>query len=149
MSEINFRFATPEDAPAFTKWTMENPQIPQKDREAAMKENNPTATVLVLERDGVPVFFLPVYMTMRIAYCGFNPENTREESLESLETMLHYLKEFAKIWFINEIDVLTVGKLPIAQWAAAHDFKREDRELYTLKVVKPTKTSSPEEGTVQ
>lgn len=144
--KMSFRFAMQEDAPAFAKWAAENPQIAQKDLLAGMKENNPTATVLVIEEevDGVkvPRFFLPVYFTMRLAYCGFNPENTREQSLDALETMLPYLKEFARIWHVNEIDVLTKSDIPIAQWAAAHDFKPEDRELYSLKVIN---TSSPEE----
>jgi hypothetical protein len=144
--KMSHRFAMPEDAPAFARWAAENPQIPVKDLNAGRKENNPTATVLVIEEDvdgvKVPRLFLPVYFTMRIAYCGFNPENTREQSLDALENMLPFLKDFAQFWKINEIDTLTKSDIPIAQWAAAHDFKAEERELYTLKVVE---TTSPEE----
>jgi hypothetical protein len=145
---MTFRFATPDDAPAFAAWAAQNPQIASKDLQAGMKENNPTATVLVVEEDGadgkkVPRLFLPVYLTMRIAYLGFNPDNTREQNLAALEAMLPALKGFAAIWHINEVDTLTKSNIPVAQWAAAHGFEVEDRELYTVKAI-----TSPE-GMVQ
>jgi|SRR5215471_3929441 len=133
MGNMTFRFATPEDAPAFARWAATNPQIPEKDLKAGMKENNPTATVLVVEEEGVPRLYIPVYLTMRIAFLGFNPQNTREQNLAALETMLPCLKGFAAIWHINEIDTLTKSNIPVAMWAAAHGFTVEDRELYTVK----------------
>lgn len=148
---MTFRFATPEDAPAFAEWCGKNPHIPQRDKEAGMKENNPTATVLVIEEDGpsgekIVRLFIPLYLTMRIAYLGFNPENTREQTLEALEAMLPFVKGFAEIWHINEVDTLTQSGLPMAKWAAKpeHGFKPEDRELYTLKV----KPAVPLDGVV-
>lgn len=148
--KMSFRFAQPEDAPAFAAWAANNPQIAVKDLEAGMAENNSTATVLVIEEDvdgvKVPRLFMPVYFTMRIAYLGFNPENGREHNLSALETMLPELEKFARFWKINEIDVLTKSEIPIAQWASAHDFKPEDRELYTLKLLNTNAiTISPEE----
>jgi hypothetical protein len=151
--KMSFRFAQPEDAPAFAAWAASNPQIDRKDLEAGMAENNSTATFLVIEEevDGVkvPRLFMPVYLTMRIAYLGFNPENDREKNLEALETMLPNLTDFARFWKVNEIDVITKREIPIAQWAAAHDFKPEERELYTLKLLNPNAvTISPEEETL-
>ncbi len=136
-NKMTFRFATPADAPAFAEWAAKNPEIPQKDLEASMKKNNPTATVLVVEENGVPLLFIPVYLTMRIAYLGFNPENTREQNLAALEAMLPIVQAFARIWHINEVDTLTKSDIPVAQWAAAHGFEAEDRELYTVKAIPP------------
>jgi hypothetical protein len=140
--KMTFRFATAEDAPAFARWASENPDIPQKDLEASMKKNNPTATVLVVEQDGVPRMFLPVYLTLRIAYLGFNPENTPKQTVQALEAMLPIVQGFARIWHINEVDTLTRTGLPMARWADKHGFAAEDRELYTMKAIPP-------EGSVQ
>lgn len=147
MPKMTFRFATPEDAPAFSRWAAENPDIPGKDLEASMTKNNPTATVLVVEEelaDGSKVarMFLPVYLTMRIAYLGFNPENTPKQTLQALEAMLPIVQGFARIWHINEVDTLTRTGLSMARWAGKHGFEAEDRELYTMK-------ATPPEGQVQ
>lgn len=158
MPKMTFRFATVEDAPAFARWAAENPQIPRKDIEAGMKENNPTATVLVMEEEiengeKVARLFIPVYLTMRLAYLGFNPENTEMENARALKAMLTAVKDFAAFWHINEVDTLTMTGLPMARWAAKRGFVAEERELYTLKVVPPIENSAPcngpPEGSVQ
>ena len=51
MPKMTFRFAVPEDAPAFARWAAENPDIPEKDLAASLQKNNPTATVLVVEEE--------------------------------------------------------------------------------------------------
>jgi hypothetical protein len=137
MPKMTFRFAVPEDAPAFARWAAENPDIPHKDLEASMKKNNPTATVLVVEEDGVARMFLPVYLTLRIAYLGFNPENTPKQTLQALDAMLPVVQGFARIWHVNEIDTLTRTGLPMARWAHKHGFEVEDRDLYTIKAIPP------------
>jgi hypothetical protein len=140
--KMSFRFPVPEDAPAFARWAAENPDIPEKDMLAGTKENNPTATALVVEEeleDGSKVvrMFIPVYLTMRIAYLGFNPENTPKQTLQALDAMLPIVQGFARIWHINEVDTLTRSGLPMARWAGKHGFEAEDRELYTLKAIPP------------
>lgn len=147
--DINFRFATAEDAPAFARWVAENQQIDAKDKLAATKEANATTTFLVLEIDGIPRLFIPMYMVLRIGYLGFNPENTGDQNKEAMEAILPYLKEFARIWKVNEIDTLTRESLPVAQWAAAHGFAVEPRQLFTLRVDPAKNNPSPEEGLVQ
>jgi hypothetical protein len=150
--KMTFRFAVPEDAPAFAKWAAENPDIPEKDLAASLQKNNPTATVLVVEEelaDGSKVarMFIPVYLTMRIAYLGFNPENTPKQTLQALDAMLPIVQGFARIWHINEVDTLTRTGLPMARWAGKHGFEPEDRELYTMKAM--ASVEQPPEGTVQ
>src|SRR6185369_14652151 len=134
----------------FAEWVANNPHIPQADKEAGMKETNPTSTVLVIEEDGadgkkIPRLFIPLYLTMRIAYLGFNPENTRDQTLQALEAMLPFVKGFAQMWHINDVETLTKTGLPTAKWAARHGFVAQDRELYQLKAIQD---QSPE-GTVQ
>lgn len=145
---MNFRFARPEDAPAFAAWIAKNRYIPQEDKIAATKEANPTATFMVIEEEiggqMVPRLFIPLFFVLRIAYCGFYPANTKEDNEAALEWMLRFVKEFAKEWFINQIDVLTELGLPMATWATDHGFDPEQRTLLTLKV-----NPSPKEGLVQ
>jgi len=100
-----------------------------------MKENNPTSTVLVIEKDGEPVLYVPMYCTMRIAFLGFNPEAAASLRLEAMELMLKAVKLFAATYGVNEITTLTKSAYNVAQWAQAHGFTPEDRELYTAQVV--------------
>jgi hypothetical protein len=142
-SKMSFRFATQDDAPAFAEWAAKNPQIDPKDLVAGTKEQNPTTTYLVIEEDGIPRLFIPVFLTMRIAYLAFNPENTRDQNLAALEMMLPFVKGLAGTFHINEIDVLTKSTIPIAQWAQVHNFKADDRELFSLSLEPPV-VNSPE-----
>lgn len=132
---INFRFAVPEDAPAFADWAAKNPDIPVKDVKAALTENNPTCKVLIIESGGTPVLYVPVYCALRIAYLGFNPEITNEKlRVGAMNAMLLYLRAFAKEFGVNEIDCLTKEGYPVARWAEKHGFEPENRQLYTAKV---------------
>lgn len=133
MEDIQFRFATPADAGAFATWAARNPQIPAKDVEAGMKENNPTATVLVIELHGEPILYVPIYCAVRIAYLGFNPDSTPAERLAAMDAMLPAIKAFAANFGITEINTLTKSNYPVAKWARKHGFSADDRELYAVK----------------
>lgn len=139
MDGLNFRWATAEDSEKFALWAVKNKQIPIEDIKRAMKENNPTATVLVVTLNDEPVLFVPLYLTARIAFLGFRPESTAEDRLAAMEMMLLAIKAFAATWSIAEINTLTKSGYPVAQWASAHDFSVEDRELFELRLYEEKK----------
>lgn len=132
---FTFRFGKPEDAGRFAAWASDNPSISRRDIEAGMKENNPTSTVLVIEEDGEPLFFVPAYQVLRIAYLCFNPRIKRRKRMQALEAMLNALKGFAVFNDIREIDTLTKKEIPVAKWAQSHGFIPDDRELFTVKAI--------------
>jgi hypothetical protein len=132
---MKFRFANPEDAAPFAKWATENQDIPEKDIEAARKENNPTATVLVIEdEDGSPILYVPIYCSIMVAYLGFNPEANRLQRVEAMGAMLKALKGFAAAFGINELSVLSKKEYAVAKWAENNGFEPETRQLFTVKV---------------
>jgi hypothetical protein len=137
-----FRFAEPKDAESFSAWVARNPQIDPADIEAASQKNNPTVTYLVIEHQGEPVMFMPVYLTMRIGYLGFNPAADKERREGAMEIMLQAVKAFALAYRIGSIDTLTRSGIPVAEWARAHGFNQDPRELFTLQI-------HPPEGKVQ
>lgn len=132
MSKMTFRFAEAGDAETFARWTARNRLIDRNDVKAASKEENPTTTFLVIERDGEPVMFMPVYLVMRIGYLGFNPAAGKEDREAALETMLKAVRAFAMAYQIGSIDTLTKSGVPVAEWARAHGFTSDKRELFTF-----------------
>ena len=131
---MTFRFAEARDAEPFSKWASENRLIDRGDIKAATKEENPTTTYLVIERDGVPVLFMPVYLVMRIGYLGFNPDACSETRQLAMEQMLLAVKSFAALYQISTIDVLTKSAYPVAEWARQHGFNPDPRELFKLNL---------------
>jgi hypothetical protein len=134
MPEMKFRFAEENDNERFARWAVENRLIDRRDIKAATKEENPTTTYFVIESDGVPVLFVPSYLVQRIGYLGFNPDADKATREAAMEMMLQVLKAFAAEHQIGCIDVLTKSAYPVAEWARAHDFNPDPRELFTLKV---------------
>lgn len=134
MEGLNFRWATAADTEKFTLWAIKNRQIPVDDIKRAMKENNPTSTVLVVTLHDEPILFVPLYLVARIAFLGFNPESSAEQRLAAMEMMLLAVKAFAATWSISEINTLTKSGYPVAQWAESHGFKAENRELFELVI---------------
>lgn len=126
------RFAEARDTESFAKWAVENRQIDRQDIMAATKEQNPTTTYLVIEKEGVPVMFMPVYMALRIGYLGFNPEAGREQRQAAMEMMLRAVVAFAHLYQLGTVDVLTKSAYPVAKWAEAHGFNPDPRELFKL-----------------
>lgn len=145
---MTFRFATPEDAPAFAAWAADNRLIDRGDVAAATKEQNPTTTYFVIESDGVPVLFVPCYLVQRVGYLGFNPDADKATREAAMEMMLQYLKAFAIEHQIGSIDVLTKSAYPVAEWARAHGFNPDQRELFILKcgAQAPSPADHPPEG---
>jgi hypothetical protein len=142
-AKMTFRFAEKGDAENFSKWVSGNRLIDPNDIKAATQEENPTTTFLVIERDGEPVMFMPVYLVMRIGYLGFNPAADKDAREEALELMLKAVQAFAMAYKIASIDTLTKSGIPVAEWARAHGFNADPRELFTLN------QAIPPEGQVQ
>lgn len=140
---MNIRFAKPEDAQAFSNWAARNPQISRDDILAASKAENPTTTFLVVEEDGEPVFFVPVFLTMRIGYLGFKPGSSKDTREAAMEKMLEFIRALAGLYSINTVDTLTRSGIPVAEWARAHGFHADPRELFQLRV---NNKVSPQEG---
>lgn len=129
---MTFRFAEPKDAAEFARWAVGNPQIDPKDLQAATKEQNPTTTFLVIEDDGQVVLAMPVYLVMRIGYLLFNPAARKDQREAGMEKMLAAVQAFAMAYAVN-VDVLTKSGIPVAEWARAHGFSPDAREVFTLK----------------
>ena len=130
------------DAEPFAQWAARNLRIEHEDILQATKEQNPTTTFLVIEIEGVPVLSMPVYLAMRIGYLNFNPEAGREERELAMESMLGAVKVFARGYHIHRIETLTRSGIPVAEWARAHGFTPEKRELFTLKIDSPEKADA-------
>lgn len=132
--EFTFRFAEPKDADSFALWVAENPQIDRSDVVTASVKENPSTTYLVIARDGEPVMFLPAFLVMRIGYLGFNPAADAETRKAAMELMLHKLQGLGALFSISTIDVLTKSGYPVAEWARAHGFDPDSRELFKLNL---------------
>ena len=131
---MRFRFAEQRDAELFAQWTAENRRIDRADVDAATKEQNPTTTFLVIEEDGEPVMFMPVYLVLRIGYLGFNPDASSVARRDALELMLKAVQAFALEHRISTIDVLTKSGLPVAEWARNRRFEPDPRELFKFQI---------------
>jgi hypothetical protein len=144
MSEIKFRLAVSDDAPAFSKWAAENPQIEQKDLIATLKAKNPTCLFFVAEEDGVAILFAPFYCQWTLAHLAFNPESTGKQKLRALNTMLHGAMAFAVQYGIREITTLSKKEYGVAKWAAANGFVEEERTQFKFDINKVLEEAKPE-----
>src|SRR5438270_9665691 len=75
-NDFSIRFAEPQDAKTFAEWVANNPHIPAED--AVEQKNHKTAQTIVVERDGVPVLFFPLWAIVQVGFLGFNPEADKE-----------------------------------------------------------------------
>lgn len=134
LNGLKFRFAEEKDSEAFAKWAVENPQIPQRDMLASLKSNNPTCVTLVVEKDGVPVLFAPIYCQINVAFLGFNPELEGKIRLQAMEAMQKCIAAFATLHGVREITVQTAKDYPVAKWAVKHGFKPEARQTFKFHI---------------
>lgn len=132
MKNINLRFANSEDAVPFAEWAANNEDIPRKDIESAMAA--PGLATLVVEIDGTPILYVPLYAVLNIAYLGFNPAARRTQRLVAMDAMLKALEEFARQNKISEVQTLSKEEYPIAKWAIKHGFKVDSRNPLTFEV---------------
>jgi hypothetical protein len=146
MSEWTFGLAEPADAPAFSKWAAENPQIEQKDLLAGMKSNNPTVITFAVRKDGVAVAFAPVYAQMILAHLGFNPESDGKDKLRALQMLTDGVMAFVVQFGVYEIATLSKEEYGVAKWAAAHGFEKDDRQFFKLDI---NKLLAQEAGSVE
>ena len=136
MAEWKFRLAEPKDAENFSRWAAQNAQIDSDDLLAGMKSNNPTVVFFVAEKDGDAVSFVPVFLTAMIAHLGFNPEASASERLKALDVLKDGLSAFYVQFGLRKIQTLTKPEYRLGEWAEAHGFERDPRELYTLDLNK-------------
>lgn len=137
MSGWNFRLAQPSDAEAFSKWVAENPQIDPKDIEAAKKSNNPTVLYFVVENpEGEAVLFAPLYLSYTLAHLAFNPESRASEKMKAMQVILDGTVAWAAQFGLREINTLTKKGYGVAEWALAHGFEADPRELFKFDINK-------------
>jgi hypothetical protein len=132
-----FRLAEPSDAEAFTRWTLANPQIDQKDIEAAKKDNNPTVLFFAVENaDGKVIAFAPVYLQMIVAHLVFNPGADGKDYLNAMQMLLNGTAAFAVGLGIREIVTLSKEDYGVAKWAVKHGFEVEPRQTIKFDINK-------------
>lgn len=130
-----FRLAVPEDAEAFTQWTLTNPQIDPKDIEAAKKDNNPTVLFFAVENaDGKVISFAPIYIQSVLAHLVFNPEATGRERLTALQMALNGVVSFSVGLGVREIVTLSKAEYGVAKWAMKHGFELEPRQVFKFDI---------------
>lgn len=128
-----FRLAVPEDANAFTQWTLSNPQIDSKDIDAAKKKNNPTVVTFAAENgDGQVVAFAPVYFQMILAHLTFNPDSTADDRRQAMRGMLTKGAEFALGMGVRELITLSKEEYGVAKWAVQQGFELDPRQVFKL-----------------
>ena len=130
------RFGKPEEAKEFARWAIENDKIPHMDVVSVLKENNPTAVYLVIEKEGTPILYVPIYAQVNVGFLGFNPDIKGKARLAALGELKESLKNFAKSFGINEITVQTSPDYPVGKWALKHGFREEKRQTFKLLVEK-------------
>ena len=132
-----FRLAGPEDAEAFTAWTLANPQIDPKDIEAAKKKNNPTALYFaVVNPAGQVVTFAPVYMQAILAHLVFNPDANATDRKTAMQLGLNGLISIVLGMGVHELVMLSKEEYPVAQWAVKRGFEIEPRQLFRFDINK-------------
>ena len=140
MSEAHgwkFRLAVPDDAEAFTQWTLANPQIDQKDIQAAKKDNNPTVLFFAVENaEGKVITFTPVYLQLAVAHLVFNPDAAGREYLTAMQVMLNGLASFSVGMGVREIVTLSKEDYGVAKWAVKHGFELEPRQVFKFDINK-------------
>ena len=130
-----FRLAGPDDAEAFTQWTLANPQIDPKDIEAAKKKNNPTTVYFVAENaEGQVVAFAPVYLQRILAHLVFNPDADGKDKLRAMDFLLKGTVLFAIQEGVREVVTLSKEDYPVAKWAVKHGFDLDPRQLFKFDI---------------
>ena len=134
MKKATVRLARAEDAASFSKWALENTAIPTSDLEEFGK--HPTAVTIVVEIDGKPVFYFPVYAIIKLGFLGFNPEADSRERLAALARGMEALKDFARGFGISEVQFTSTAAkdYPMLRWCRKHGFLPVDKQHFRLEV---------------
>ncbi len=149
MSTWTFRGAEPTDAEAFANWVSQNDQIEPRDINAAALKNQPSVLYFVVEKDGVPVGFAPVYLQLALAHLGFNPEAEGRDKLEAMQRLLNGTVAFAVQFGIREIVTLSKENYPVAKWALKHGFDLEPRQSFKFDINKLLAVAEEEQKCVR
>jgi len=137
MSNYTFRLAEEKDAELMTRWVAENPQISVDEAQAGTKENNPTVLYFIVDCDGVPVLFSPVYAQWTFAHLGIAPEASPEIRKYALQTLVDGVVAMAIQFGIRELTAFTQPEFPVAQYAVKQlGFEWESRHPIKLDIRK-------------
>lgn len=134
MKNITVRLARPEDAESFAAWAAENQAISTEDLQEFSK--HATAVTFVVEADGKPIFYFPVYAICKLGFLGFNPEADTRERLAALDSGMEALRDFARSFGISEVQFTTTAdeSYPMLRWCQKHGFRPVDRQHFRLEV---------------
>jgi hypothetical protein len=139
----SFRLAEPRDAEAFAAWSLGNPQIDPKDREAGTKKQNPTVIYFVAEHDGEIISFAPLYAQMVLPFLVFNPKSNAKDRKQALQTLMDGVSAVAVQFGIREIATLSKEKYPVAKWALKNKFKLDPRQTLKWNLNEAMESAAP------
>lgn len=131
MKKTTVRFATPDDMPLFTKWAVDNTDIPQTDLDAVAKSKVPL--ILVVEVDDQPEMYMPLLPAVTIGYLGFRPGANPREKAVALKTMKKALRALMDTLSIEDAYVFTKAEYPMGKWALKNGFKQKEKDGFTLE----------------
>lgn len=127
-----FRFATEADASTLAKFVAENRLIDPKDIPNGTRAAQPSVTWFVAEHEGTIVAAAPVYLAAVIAHLVLNPDSPSEERKQALNFLLDGAMALYVQGNIRHIMTLSKSDYGVAKFAVAHDFVKDDRELFVL-----------------
>jgi hypothetical protein len=133
---FSIRFAEPRDQETCLKWAVSNPNIPKED--LLETGQHPTATAIVIEQDGVPVLFFPLWAIVRVGFLGFNPETNSDDRKQALNVGLQALKAFAQNFGISEAQFTSsaADEYPMLRWGRTKGLTKLDKSVFKMKVGK-------------
>jgi len=134
MKTTTVRVMQPEDEESFAKWATENAAIPTEDLQEFGK--HATAVTFVVEVDGKPVFYFPVWAICKLGFLGFNPQADARKRLAALESGMEALQTFARTFGISEVQFTSTAdeSYPMLRWCRKHGFQPVDKQHFRLEV---------------
>jgi hypothetical protein len=133
MKGFTVRLATAEDTELFAEWVASNPDIPTEDYKSL---EYPTTITIVVEKEGQPIFFMPLYLSLNISFLGFKPDLTPKEKSIALQEMQRALINLGTGLGIRESHVFTKAEYPMGKWALKHDFVEREKDAFVLDLSK-------------
>ena len=130
------RLAIPQDAKAFADITAADilaRRVDMREVVAAKKATNPTVLTFVVEKDGVPVVFAPIYLVAQLAHMGFAPESSYSDRKEAMKALLNGVSAFMAENGVMELGALCPEGHPVKAWGIANGYTADDRVYLSYK----------------
>ena len=130
------RLAIPQDAKEFAGITIADlaaRRVDMREVIAAKKATNPTVLTFVIEKDGVPVLFAPIYLVAMLAHMGFAPESSHSDRKEAMRALLDGVSAFMAENGVQELGALCPEGHPVKAWGVANGYTAEDRVYLSYK----------------